>query len=293
MRVFALSDLHVDYSENMAWIRGLSASDYRADTLLVAGDVCHQLDHLEAAVTSLLDKFRHVFFVTGNHDLWLVDQAETDSRARFETILNRCRAWGLKTEPARVDDGMGGVWVVPLFGWYAKPEEGADSLFLPKPGENSSTALEGWADDRFVRWDQSAAAGRMVDSLLQTNAPHLDRTYDGPVLTFSHFLPRRELMFPPQYAVTRPSIWPPTAGFNFSRVAGTNLLDAQVRKLQARVHVYGHQHRNRWCWIDGVLYVSHCLGYPHERRSGRIGFFHNAPRLIWENGAPAAEGHAP
>jgi hypothetical protein len=72
--------------------------------------------------------------------------------------------------------------------------------------------------------------------------------------------------------------------FNFSRVAGTWALDEQIRKLGSRVHVYGHQHRNRWRSIDGVLYVSHCLGYSEERESDQILHLDNGPRLIREKG---------
>src|SRR5262249_33190939 len=115
--------------------------------------------------------------------------------------------------------------------------------------------------------------------------------YDAPVISFSHFLPRTDLMFPPQ---TRggghPAFWPARAGFNFSRVAGTWALDQQIRELGSRVHAYGHKHRNKSVLIDGVVYVSHCLGYPHERKSGRIGHFEAGPRLIWDCGRPAFAG---
>jgi hypothetical protein len=57
--------------------------------------------------------------------------------------------------------------------------------------------------------------------------------------------------------------------FNFSTVAGSTLIDRQIRQLGSRVHVYGHQHRNRRRCYDGVWYLSNCLGYPEERR-GRV-----------------------
>jgi Icc-related predicted phosphoesterase len=39
MRVFAISDLHVDYADNAKWVAGLSTSQYLDDILVVAGDV--------------------------------------------------------------------------------------------------------------------------------------------------------------------------------------------------------------------------------------------------------------
>jgi hypothetical protein len=268
----------------MAWIQGLSNHDYTGDVLLLAGDVCHETGKLQAALAFLLEKFARVFFVTGNHELWLLDSHHSDSLDKFHRILELCRALGVRTEPAKIEDGHGELWIVPLFGWYVKPDEGPDSLFLPKDGPDNEP-LDAWADEHFVHWPGTRLAAA---HFLELNLPHLKRVYDAPVISFSHFLPRMELLFPPEFAGSRqPAFWPRQAGFNFSRVAGTQVLDQQIRKLGSHVHAYGHQHRNRWVTIDGILYVSHCLGYPHERKSGRIGYFEPGPRLIWEQGQPA------
>jgi hypothetical protein len=202
--------------------------------------------------------------------------------------MDLCRASGVRTEAARIEDGYAGFWIIPLFGWYDKPEEGANSLFLPKahPGDDT---LDAWGDERFVRWPSGSTPSAYF---LGSNAPYLDRIYDAPVISFSHFLPRTDVMLPARNGVPHPHVWPAAASFNFSRVAGTWTLDHQIRKLGARIHVYGHQHRNRWVTIDGIHYVSHCLGYPHERRSGRIGHFEPGPRLIWAEGRPAVAADA-
>jgi hypothetical protein len=42
--------------------------------------------------------------------------------------------------------------------------------------------------------------------------------------------------------------------------------------------------------IDGVLYVSHCLGYGRERAIGLIRNLENGPKLVWERGGLPA-GH--
>jgi predicted phosphodiesterase len=282
MRIFALSDIHVDYGENMAWIRGLSDQDYRRDVLLLAGDACHEMTRLRHALECLRRKFAEVFFLNGNHELWLLDSDCSDSLQKFHRILDLCRDCGIRTEPAKMVDGHAGVWIVPLFGWYDKV--GVNSLFLPKPTLGKDP-IDSWADDHFVRWPRGGTASTYF---FDSNLPNLDRTYDASVISFSHFLPRTDLMFPPQSDGMRPpTVWPVFAGFNFSRVAGTWLLEKQIRKLGSQIHVYGHQHRNRWVTIDDVHYVSHCLGYPHERKNGRIGHFEPGPRLIWEHGRAA------
>lgn len=37
--VYAISDLHTDHDENMAWVKGLPRTSKRKDVLVVAGDV--------------------------------------------------------------------------------------------------------------------------------------------------------------------------------------------------------------------------------------------------------------
>lgn len=37
VRVFTVSDIHIDYDENRRWLHSLSQSDYQADVLILAG----------------------------------------------------------------------------------------------------------------------------------------------------------------------------------------------------------------------------------------------------------------
>lgn len=277
MRIFALSDIHVDYAENMEWIRGLSSSDYARDTLVLAGDVSHDLEKLDSALAALAAKFDQVFFVPGNHDLWLIQTSCRDSVEKFRRILERCSAAGVWTGPAKVRTGSGEAWIVPLFSWYALPEEGEESLFLPKRGEDPD--LDIWSDFHFVRWPDFPPGIVPATYFLRLNEPALTRSYDAPVVTFSHFLPRSDLMLntPEEGPVADPN-----PSFNFSRVAGAKGLEAQIRKLGSVVHVYGHQHRNRDRTVDGVRYVSYCLGYRHEREAGHLRGHAPEPKLIWE-----------
>ncbi|XP_059647239.1 uncharacterized protein LOC132293683 isoform X2 [Cornus florida] len=69
-RVFVLSDLHTDYSENMTWVKGLSTIEHKKDVLLVAGDVAETYNYFVLTMSLLKDRFDNVFYVPGNHDLW-------------------------------------------------------------------------------------------------------------------------------------------------------------------------------------------------------------------------------
>ena len=64
-RVFAISDVHVDYPENLQWIENLSETSYQTDVLLLAGDVSDKLPLIKSTLRTLCQKFKEVFFVPG------------------------------------------------------------------------------------------------------------------------------------------------------------------------------------------------------------------------------------
>lgn len=70
LRVFVISDLHTDYSENMRWVKSLSSKRHKKDVLIVAGDVAETFNNFILTMSLLKDRFQHVLFVPGNHDLW-------------------------------------------------------------------------------------------------------------------------------------------------------------------------------------------------------------------------------
>ncbi|HEX2091352.1 MAG TPA: metallophosphoesterase [Longimicrobiaceae bacterium] len=251
MRIFAVSDLHTDFRENRALVEGIPLGEHTGDALIVAGDIADGMDRLEATLALLRARFREVFFVPGNHELWV--RGDTgDSVDKFNRILRLCDSLGVRTRPARLE----GVWIVPLFSWY---EAEFDSYDDAETGE-----LEGWADFHFCRWPEGV--GRPCDFFLGMNESHL-RTYDAPVVSFSHFLPRRDLLPPAKYLRFR----------GLPQVAGCAALDAQVRRVGARVHVFGHSHIDFDQEIEGVRYVQNALRYPRDRTGGAFPL-----RAVWD-----------
>ncbi len=292
MRVFALSDIHVDYPVNMTWISNLSDFDYTDAALILAGDATHHMSKLEKALTILRAKFASVHFVPGNHELWVQHSDSPDSIDKFNRINKLCARLGVYTQPVRLGSGPLAVWLVPLFSWYVKPEEGEGHTYVPKPGEDPE--LRAWSDNYFCKWPALGENSNPATWFLGLNRPQLIRDYDAPVISFSHFLPRRELIFSTseERKAWRGPVVDAHPTFNFSMVAGDTRLDEQLRAIKSKVHVYGHQHRNRYRTLDGVLYISHCLGYNRERETGFVSGI-AGPRLIWANGRPAqADGKA-
>lgn len=244
MRLFATSDLHTDYKDNFRWLAEISDSDYRDDALIVAGDISDRLEIIRDTFELLRSKFRHLLFTPGNHELW-VRGAEYDSLEKLQRVLELCAKLEVSTSPVRFSD----FWVVPLFSWY-------DGVFDPEL-KHERTARQAWADFHFCTWP--ADIGSLPDYFLRLNEPHL-KTYDAPVITFSHFLPRADLLPPPQYL---------RVGW-LDSVSVCAALDNQIRNLESLVHVCGHTHTRVDKVIDGIHYIQNAVRYPKERTARSV-----------------------
>ncbi|HEX5602004.1 MAG TPA: metallophosphoesterase [Pyrinomonadaceae bacterium] len=243
MRVFATSDLHTDYKENFLWLTELSDTAYRDDSLIVAGDVSDRLEIIRETLLLLRSKFRHVLFTPGNHELW-IRNSELNSIEKFHQVLKLCDNIGVITTPLRLDD----LWIIPLFSWY-------DGVY--------DSEMKPWVDFHLCKWPDNIQS--LPDYFLSLNEPHL-RSYDAQVITFSHFIPRAELLPPPEY-------------MRFSWLPDVSIcaaLDAQIRQLNSTVHICGHTHTTIDTVIDGVRYIQNAVRYPKER------LFESFPvKLIW------------
>ena len=243
MRVFATSDLHTDYKENFLWLSQLSDTAYRDDALIIAGDISDRVEIIRETFLLLRAKFRHLLFTPGNHELW-VRNVEFDSIEKLNQILRLCDELEVTTKPLQLDD----LWIVPLFSWY-------DGVYEPE--------MKAWADFHFCKWPNDALP--LPDYFLRLNEEHL-KSYDAPVITFSHFIPRPDLLPPPEYMMIS---WLPD-------VSICAALDAQIRRLESRVHVCGHTHTTFDRVIDNIRYVQNAVRYPKERRTQSFPI-----KLIW------------
>jgi predicted phosphodiesterase len=278
MRVFAISDVHADFRDNLQQLAQLSTQSYRDDALIVAGDVSHDLAVLRQTLGIFLERFRHVFFVPGNHELWIRADEHRNSVEKFRDVLRLCESLGVHTGPEVIGLGQERVRIVPLFSWYARPGEGGDSLYRERGTEEAGESV--WADDYLVKWPESESF-RPVQFFLEMNGPRVSAEHAVSTISFSHFLPRQDLMFAVAGEAPQPGPDPPRGVFNFSSVAGSTLIEQQIRRLGSRVHVYGHQHRNRCRCYDGIWYISNCLGYPEERRGQRFPSAAAVLKVVW------------
>ena len=254
MRIFAVSDLHTDFRANREALERALLGGHGDDVLIVAGDVADAEPVLRDTLRLLASRFGEVFFVPGNHELWVRGE-ERDSMRKFHAVLRICEQAGVRTAPARV----GGVWIVPLFSWY-------DASF-DIAGEGAAEELEAWSDRYFTRWP--AEVERVDAAFLAMNEPHV-RRYGEPVITFSHFVPRPELLPPVRFLRFK----------GLPLVAGSLGIEAQIRRIHPAVHVFGHTHIPADTTIDGVRYVQNHFRPPAP------GDEPNLLMLVWDTADP-------
>lgn len=241
MRIFAVSDIHVDYDANKQWVSALSAADHRNDALILAGDVTDRLPLLEWTLETLTKRFRNVLFVPGNHDLWVIrDDRGKSSMQKFDEVCKVVEGSGATMQPFREN----GVSIHPLLTWY-------DYSF----GQPSEELRSMWMDYRACRWPEGYDDQKVTAHFSALNEPQTSAPGDK-VITYSHFLPRIDLM--PRFI--------PCAARVLYPILGSSRLDAQLRALGSTMHIYGHSHVNRQVTIDGVSYINNAFGYPHESR---------------------------
>jgi 3',5'-cyclic AMP phosphodiesterase CpdA len=257
--LLAVSDLHVHYPQNRAFVEGLPGG--QDDWLIVAGDVAELFGEVEWALRALAERFATVIWAPGNHELWThpADPVTLRGEGRYRRLVEVCRELGIHTpeDPYPVWRGEGGpVAVAPLFILY-------DYTFLPEGAASQREALEQayrsgvvCADEAFLHPDPFGSRAAWCASRLA----YTERRLAGcefPTVLVNHFPLIREPTRILRYPV-------------FAQWCGTvHTADWHLRYRAAAV-VYGHLHIPRTTWHDGVRFEEVSYGYPREwRRRGR------------------------
>ena len=172
MRVFAVSDVHVDYAENLAWVLSLDHKEYAKDILILAGDVTDKMPLLEQVFISLVASFKAVLFVPGNHELWVREDNFDCSLDKFEAISELCKSCGVRTDVLKLSD----ISFVPLYSWY--------DFSFGEPGRHLRRA---WRDFRACSWPEHLAESQDIrEHFLKLNI-HKLKIRNKTVISFSHF----------------------------------------------------------------------------------------------------------
>ena len=239
MRVFAISDIHIDFEVNRRWLFNLSQYDYQGDILILAGDVTHIEKLFEQALIFLKKRFHEVVFVPGNHDLWIAQDHMRDSFKKRDFIKAMCVDNGIATGPAHIDD----LSIVPLSAWY-------DYSF----GQPSNEIKNMWSDFAYCKWPNGFDEKKITAFFLAENndVTHIKNKH---VISFSHFVPRMDI-FPNFIPLKKRIIYP---------ALGAVGLERQIRTLEPDIHIFGHSHINMHVKKDETIYINNAYGYPYEK----------------------------
>lgn len=239
MRVYAVSDIHVDHKENFKKIAAISQTDYKNDILILGGDISSKFEMVKQVFEIFKERFREVLFVTGNHDLWVRDNSAKDSMDKFNKIMNLAEEKGVLVQPAH----FGSLSIIPLLGWY-------DYSF----GKPSVLLDDVWVDHKACVWPEGFNEEVITEFFIEKNQEHL-KIKNKFIISFSHFLPRVDIM-PSIIPQDNRSIYP---------VLGTVKLEEQIRELQSDIHIFGHSHVNLRKEQDKIIYINNAFGYPYEK----------------------------
>ena len=119
-RVWLTSDVHTDRENNMAWCKKLPKHPH-GDVLIVAGDLSHRLEIIEETLTVFTQRFTRVYFIPGNHDLWMNndDPPGSNSVDKIHAIIELCDRLGVSTRAELL--GENGVVLEDGFGRVPRP----------------------------------------------------------------------------------------------------------------------------------------------------------------------------
>lgn len=255
-RLLAISDLHVGFERNRVALAGLPAQP--ADGLIVCGDVGESEELMELALSILVTRFEQVFWVPGNHELWLDprDPLALRGEAKYRRLVELCRRHGAKTpeDPFETWTIAGESHVIaPMFLLY-------DYSF--RPDEVALADAVAWAEEAGIRcadedllypdpyptrqaWCEARCIG--TERRLQELDPAL------PLVLANHFPLRQDLIHLSR--IPRFSMW-----------CGTKRTEDWHVRYRAKVVISGHLHMRSTQWRDGVRFEEVSLGYPRQWR---------------------------
>lgn len=283
MKIAYCSDLHVDF-----WVSEVNPQNPKtktklkkyiedilkpvpADVLIVAGDIGHyNLQNIEL-LKLLKEYYAHVIVVTGNHDMYLINQSTSkkykhDSFKRLTEFYNFCSANGivcLNGTKVTID----GITIGGTSMWYNLPRE-SDIIGWKTSMNDSRLIKSGKVNEFYVPLAYSGGYWH-IESTFDTQ-----KYYENEVAKLrdlgecdvfvSHVLP---IVMPDD---VRDSRYSKNDRFNiFYESDNIELLKA----TGATKCIFGHTHINAKFQQDGIDFYASAIGYPSENKYNTIEVF--------------------
>lgn len=229
--------------------------------------VGESLDHLKEAFRKATRRFKHVFWVPGNHELYTShspsikeEERKLKGEAKYKACVKVARHYGVLTPEddymtwtyTNADGTSERALICPIFTLY-------DYSFRPD-NISREKALD-WAleegiqatDEKLLHPDPYATRDAWCTRLVSEYEAKLERASSTglPLVIINHWPLREDTVYIPR--VPRFSLW-----------CGTKETNDWHTRFNAKVVVTGHLHVRRTDWIDGVRFEEVSLGYPRQ-----------------------------
>ncbi|KAK5115556.1 hypothetical protein LTR62_001215 [Meristemomyces frigidus] len=264
MRLWAIADIHLSFKSNREEFAKLQSRG-PDDGLILAGDVGETLESLTEAFSVSKKKFKHVFWVPGNHELYTSKSAKEEEmhlkgESKYMACIKCAKRHGVITPE---DEFMTWVYedpkgyqvaaiICPIFTLY-------DYSF--RPSDVSREGALDWAmeegiratDESLLYPDPYPTRDEWCARLVSESETKLAKAAETgfPLVIINHWPLREDTIFIPR--VPRFSLW-----------CGTVKTKEWHTKYRAKVVVTGHLHVRRTDWIDNVRFEEVSLGYPRQ-----------------------------
>ncbi len=251
MKLFGLSDLHINHRENRAAVESLPPHPY--DWLILAGDLGEQGEHLEWVFSMLAPKWAQILWVPGNHELYTTPKAPLRGLAKYTYLVEICREFGVLNPedawPQWPEDPT--LWICPMFLLY-------DYSFAP--GTMNRSEAMSWAaedgilcaDERYLHADPHPTKEAWCGDRLERTRARLDKIPQSHrTILINHWPLRTDLVR--LFRIPRFIPW-----------CGTRQTEDWHNRYRAEVVVSGHLHMRATDWRSGVRFEEVALGYPRH-----------------------------
>lgn len=259
MKLYGISDLHLNYALNRQALEGLPP--HPNDWLILAGDIGETEEDLHFALSILTRRFARLLWVPGNHDLWTLptDPSGLRGEAKYQRLVSICRYYGVLTpeDPYVLWPGAGPTCLLaPLFILYDysfRPDDVPVELAVEWAAESGVLC----SDEVLLHPDPYpsrpiwCAARR-----LYTERRLKEVSGRAPLVLINHFPLRQDLV--KLVKIPRFSVW-----------CGTRHTEDWHVRFPVTAVVYGHLHIRGTHIRDGVRFEEVSFGYPRDWRPER------------------------
>ena len=251
MKLYAISDLHLDYQLNRDALNSISGCP--EDWLILGGDICTTFDDLKFALNILTKRFARLLWVPGNHDLWSGIAGVRDrGDDKYMKMISICRDFGVLTpeDPYPLWKGEGeSHYLVPLFLLYDysfRPDHVPRELAVQWAGESGVLCT----DEYLLDFSPYRSRSDWCHARCEYSERRMADIQNGvPLILINHFPLREDLVR---------LVWIP----RFSIWCGTQRTETWHVRYKVSVVISGHLHIRSTKFRDDVRFEEVSLGYP-------------------------------